>query len=86
MKNMNFKCKKKNNFLLYLVLLLSGNGAIIFIQNPIHNLTYMDVHKKDYGTLLCWGNNDIGTQSDPCIFNINPAGNFAYFCNFINKT
>lgn len=34
---------------------------------------------QDYGTLLCWGNNDIGTQSDPCIFSINPAGNFHCF-------
>lgn len=38
---------------------------------------------QDYGTLLCWGNNDIGTQSDPCIFNINPAGNFHFFLYII---
>lgn len=31
---------------------------------------------QDYGTLLCWGSNEIGTQSEPCIFNINPAGRF----------
>lgn len=30
---------------------------------------------QDYGTLLCWGSNELGRQVDPCIFNILPAGN-----------
>lgn len=28
----------------------------------------------DYGTMLCWGKNEIGMQKDPCVFIINPAG------------
>ncbi|KAK3851980.1 hypothetical protein Pcinc_041417 [Petrolisthes cinctipes] len=28
----------------------------------------------DYGTLLCWAVNDIGTQKVPCVFHIVPAG------------
>lgn len=28
----------------------------------------------DYGALLCWGQNSVGTQKEPCIFNIVPAG------------
>lgn len=30
---------------------------------------------QDYGTLLCWGSNELGKQDVPCIFNILPAGN-----------
>lgn len=28
----------------------------------------------DYGTVLCWGINSIGVQSEPCAFQIIPAG------------
>ncbi|KAG7155220.1 Nephrin-like 23 [Homarus americanus] len=28
----------------------------------------------DYGTLLCWANNEIGPQKEPCVFHIVPAG------------
>lgn len=31
---------------------------------------------QDYGTLLCWGRNEIGAQTEPCIYHINPAGNY----------
>jgi len=30
--------------------------------------------KKDYGTLLCYGSNELGTQTEPCVFNIILAG------------
>jgi hypothetical protein len=29
---------------------------------------------QDYGTLLCWGSNEMGMQTEPCVFNIIPAG------------
>lgn len=29
---------------------------------------------QDYGTLLCWGSNDFGAQTEPCVFTIIPAG------------
>lgn len=29
---------------------------------------------QDYGTLLCYGSNELGTQTEPCVFNIIPAG------------
>lgn len=32
-------------------------------------------HSQDYGSLVCWGSNELGKQVEPCIFNILPAGN-----------
>ena len=37
-------------------------------------ITYTPVTTLDYGTLLCWAANVIGTQSEPCLFHIVPAG------------
>lgn len=36
--------------------------------------SYKPETENDYGTLLCWGKNEIGMQVDPCVFFINPAG------------
>jgi len=35
---------------------------------------YTPMTELDYGTLLCWGSNDQGTQLEPCIYHIVPAG------------
>ncbi|XP_044747222.1 nephrin-like isoform X3 [Coccinella septempunctata] len=37
-------------------------------------LTYVPKIPADYGTLQCWGQNDIGTQRQPCTYHIVPAG------------
>ncbi|KAK8394370.1 hypothetical protein O3P69_006516 [Scylla paramamosain] len=37
-------------------------------------ITYTPVTELDYGTLLCWAENIIGTQKQPCLFHIVPAG------------
>ena len=37
-------------------------------------LKYTPATDLDYGTLSCWGNNEIGTQSRPCLFQIVAAG------------
>jgi hypothetical protein len=29
---------------------------------------------QDYGTLLCYGSNELGTQTEPCVYTIFPAG------------
>lgn len=39
--------------------------------------TYQPKSELDYGTLLCWAKNELGTQSVPCVFHIIPAGNCA---------
>ena len=36
--------------------------------------TFVGTSDKDYGSLLCWANNSIGTQDPACVFNIIPAG------------
>lgn len=49
-------------------------------QNQVHServrstAAYKPMTELDYGTLLCWGRNEIGTQKEPCVFYINPAG------------
>ncbi|XP_044263990.1 nephrin-like [Tribolium madens] len=37
-------------------------------------LTYVPRAPADYGTLQCWGRNEIGSQSVPCSYHIVPAG------------
>lgn len=37
-------------------------------------LKYTPASQRDYGTLTCWGQNPIGRQSEPCVFQIVPAG------------
>ena len=36
--------------------------------------TYMPMTELDYGSLLCWGKNSVGLQTQPCVFQIIPAG------------
>jgi len=38
--------------------------------------SYTPMTELDYGTLLCWGRNDIGVQKAPCVFHVIPAGMF----------
>ncbi|CAO1440615.1 unnamed protein product [Diamesa serratosioi] len=49
---------------------------------------YKPMTEHDYGTLLCWGGNDIGTQTEPCVFNIIPAGKPDPLsnCTILNQT
>ncbi|XP_037033009.1 nephrin-like isoform X2 [Bradysia coprophila] len=49
-------------------------ASLIAIERSKSVAHYTPTNEQDYGTLLCWGTNDIGTQSEPCIFNVNPAG------------
>ncbi|KAK7072464.1 hypothetical protein SK128_012310 [Halocaridina rubra] len=37
-------------------------------------ITYTPMTSLDYGTLLCWASNEIGTQKEPCLYHIVPAG------------
>ncbi|XP_071532110.1 protein turtle homolog B-like [Panulirus ornatus] len=46
-----------------------------FTSSSSHSIiTYTPMTSLDYGTLLCWASNEIGTQRDPCVFHIIPAG------------
>ena len=41
--------------------------------------SYRPKTEMDYGTLLCWGDNELGRQSVPCVFHIIPAGKLTRF-------
>ncbi|XP_067143539.1 neural cell adhesion molecule 2-like isoform X1 [Centruroides vittatus] len=43
-------------------------------DNNLSTATYLPRTEYDYGTLLCWGKNNVGLQKEPCIFTIIPAG------------
>ncbi|XP_050693474.1 nephrin-like [Eriocheir sinensis] len=46
-----------------------------FTSEPSYSIiTYTPVTELDYGTLLCWAENAIGSQKQPCLFHIVPAG------------
>jgi hypothetical protein len=38
--------------------------------------SYTPMTELDYGTLLCWGRNELGMQKAPCVFHVIPAGMF----------
>ena len=38
-------------------------------------VNYTPMTDLDFGTLLCWAQNEIGRQVVPCVFQILPAGN-----------
>lgn len=50
--------------------------------------TYTPMTELDYGTLLCWGRNDIGVQKAPCVFHVIPAGkpDSLQNCTILNQT
>lgn len=36
--------------------------------------TYVPRSEMDYGTLFCWARNSVGSQVEPCVFSVIPAG------------
>ncbi|KAM8713345.1 hypothetical protein ACLKA7_013629 [Drosophila subpalustris] len=49
---------------------------------------YTPMMENDYGTLLCWASNEIGDQSEPCVYTIAPAGepDPLLNCTLLNQT
>ncbi|XP_042895827.1 protein turtle isoform X2 [Parasteatoda tepidariorum] len=37
-------------------------------------VSYRPHTDDDYGSIVCWGSNDVGRQREPCVFTIIPAG------------
>ena len=48
------------------MLYFSANGTLSKVD-------YIPRTMLDYGTLLCWAENNIGSQSQPCMFHLIPA-------------
>lgn len=44
--------------------------------------------EMDYGTLMCWADNVVGQQKEPCVFHIIAAGkpDSPYNCTLMNQT
>ena len=38
-------------------------------------LSYSAQSELDYGSVLCWAENELGKQERPCVFHLMPAGN-----------
>ncbi|XP_067005669.2 nephrin-like [Anabrus simplex] len=49
---------------------------------------YSPQSEQEYGTLLCWGRNELGAQIVPCVFHIVPAGkpDPPRNCKVLNRT
>nr|XP_053651478.1 B-cell receptor CD22-like [Cherax quadricarinatus] len=63
---------------------IKGEG----INSQRSDLRYSPVSDLDYGTLLCWATNAVGTQKTPCTFTVFPAGkpDMVSSCNVFNET
>ncbi|GFS64993.1 hypothetical protein TNIN_151131 [Trichonephila inaurata madagascariensis] len=48
-------------------------------EDSISIATYIPRTEYDYGTLLCWGKNSVGTQKEPCVFTVIPAGKAKFY-------
>lgn len=48
-------------------------------------LNYTPANDMDYGTLLCYGVNEVGKQKDPCIFQVVIAGRHIKHYSWTNK-
>lgn len=51
-----------------------SGGRKMFILSCYLFFQLSQTYIQDYGTLLCYGSNELGTQTEPCVFNIIPAG------------
>ncbi|XP_077301639.1 neural cell adhesion molecule 2-like [Arctopsyche grandis] len=49
---------------------------------------YTPKTESDFGTILCWGENEIGIQKEPCVFILTPAGkpDTLSNCTVLNQT
>ena len=50
------------------------DGSYTVYENNTSVITYTPVTQLDYGTLLCYAENELGRQQSPCVLHIVPAG------------
>ena len=46
----------------------------VIVDDAVSVVSYVPRDESDYGTLLCWGRNELGRQRRPCVFHVIPAG------------
>ncbi|CRK91522.1 CLUMA_CG005183, isoform A [Clunio marinus] len=63
-------------------------SSIVRNNNTKSTIHFKPMTEHDYGTLLCWGSNEMGMQAEPCVFNIIPAGkpDSLSNCSILNQT
>ena len=77
--------RPKNNLKFHWSFFLNNSAAsedmnnLNLLSNYVSNgtrsvLTFSPTKHRDYGTVLCFANNEIGRQRKACVFNIVPAG------------
>lgn len=44
--------------------------------------------EMDFGTIMCWADNVVGQQKEPCVFHLIAAGkpDSPYNCSLVNQT
>ncbi|XP_076165679.1 nephrin isoform X4 [Ptiloglossa arizonensis] len=62
--------------------------AHVVNDRTISKVSYTPMTELDYGTLLCWGTNDQGTQLEPCVYHIVTASHpdKPHSCSLLNQT
>uniref|UniRef100_A0A1A9X2I9 Nephrin n=1 Tax=Glossina brevipalpis TaxID=37001 RepID=A0A1A9X2I9_9MUSC len=63
-------------------------ASLVVIDRGRSIAHYTPMTENDYGTLLCWASNEIGDQSEPCVYTITPAGepDPLINCTLLNQT
>lgn len=64
---------------------LTGPRNVHKIYNFYSILLFQEM---DYGTIMCWADNAVGQQKEPCVFHVIAAGkpDTPYNCTLINQT
>lgn len=49
---------------------------------------YCLLQELDFGTIMCWADNVVGQQKEPCVFHLIAAGkpDMPYNCTLVNQT
>ena len=69
------RCLETENMLsvIYLMSSADKNGIKQYLaEASVRNII---CRESEYGELLCYGANNVGTQREPCVFSIEAAGN-----------
>lgn len=56
------------------------------IIETVSELIYTPKNEREYGTLACWAKNSIGKQTEPCLFQVVPAGNLFSFLDIVLRS
>lgn len=62
---------KVSNLKLSLICDVTGRSNAV---ETVSELLYTPKNERDFGTLACWAKNAIGKQTEPCLFQVVPAG------------